>query len=394
MARSQYYKRMRLFLVFTIILLIMLCIVVVMAFRTGEEATVGIFSLAATLVGTVFIAMELKNSQDVTCSDMLIDLNNYFHESDRLMKVYEVLEDCQARNLTGAEPWKDVRSVEIAQYSTFFENLYLLYRHHIASIEDLNDLFGYRFFLFMNNPYIQEQWILPTSSSYVQIFRLYEAWIKHRIADNENPQGWKRSIPGARFILSQDYLKRQLYLHECELPADRIIECFNVRGRAFQLRHLGFENVREIVDLQSKVVDALPDKQMYYPLSRDEIFESLHLDSLVGVYADDRLVAMALLVNPREGERNLAADFNLEASAAITFDVVIVDPDTRGYGLHRRFIDYAIAHARQHDAANILATVDPDNAHSLNNFLAAGFQITDTHTKYANLRRHLLRLSL
>ena len=74
MARSQYYKRMRLFLVFTIILLIMLCIVVVMAFRTGEEATVGIFSLAATLVGTVFIAMELKNSQDVTCSDMLIDL--------------------------------------------------------------------------------------------------------------------------------------------------------------------------------------------------------------------------------------------------------------------------------------------------------------------------------
>ena len=172
MARSQYYKRMRLFLVFTIILLIMLCIVVVMAFRTGEEATVGIFSLAATLVGTVFIAMELKNSQDVTCSDMLIDLNNYFHESDRLMKVYEVLEDCQARNLTGAEPWKDVRSVEIAQYSTFFVNLYLLYRHHIASIEDLNDLFGYRFFLFMNNPYIQEQWILPTSSSYVQIFRL------------------------------------------------------------------------------------------------------------------------------------------------------------------------------------------------------------------------------
>ena len=104
MARSQYYKRMRLFLVFTIILLVMLCIVVVMAFRTGEEATVGIFSLAATLVGTVFIAMELKNSQDVTCSDMLIDLNNYFHESDRLMKVYEVLEDCQARNLTGAEP--------------------------------------------------------------------------------------------------------------------------------------------------------------------------------------------------------------------------------------------------------------------------------------------------
>ena len=167
-----------------------------------------------------------------------------------------------------------------------------------------------------------------------------------------------------------------------------------MRNRAFELRHLGFENVRQIVDLQAKVVDTLPDKQMYYPLSRDEIFESLHLDSLVGVYADDRLVAMAVLVNPRDGERNLAADFNLAPATAITFDVVIVDPDTRGYGLHHRFIDYAIAHARQHGAPNILATVDPDNTHSLNNFLTAGFQITDTRTKYANLRRHLLRLTL
>ena len=250
MARSQYYKRMRLFLVFTIILLLMLCVVVVMTFRTGEEATVGIFSLAATLVGTVFIAMELKNSQDVTCSDMLIDLNNYFHESDRLMKVYQVLEDCQINNITGSEPWKDVRSVEIAQYSTFFENLYLLYRHHIASIEDLNDLFGYRFFLFMNNPFIQEQWILPTSSSYVQIFRLYEAWLNYRIGQNENPQGWKRTIPGGEYVLSQDYLKRQMYLHECELPTDRIVGNYTIRNRQFQLRLLGFENVRQILELQ------------------------------------------------------------------------------------------------------------------------------------------------
>lgn len=394
MARSQYYKRMRLFLVFTIIILLMLCVVVVMTFRTGEEATVGIFSLAATLVGTVFIAMELKNSQDVTCSDMLIDLNNYFHESDRLMKVYQVLEDCQINNITGIEPWKDVRSVEIAQYSTFFENLYLLYRHHIASIEDLNDLFGYRFFLFMNNPFIQEQWILPTSSSYVQIFRLYEAWLNYRIGQNENPQGWKRTIPGGEYVLSQDYLKRQLYLHECELPTDRTVGNYTIRNRQFQLRLLGFENVRQILELQQRVVEALPSPEMYYPLSRDEIFESLHLDRLFGFYTDDRLVAMALLVNPRQGDRNLALDFNLDPTTAITFDVVIVDPATRGYGLHRLFINHAITYAGELHASHILATVAPDNPHSLNNFLATGFQIYDTRTKYNNLQRHLLRLTL
>ena len=31
----------------------------------------------------------------VTCSEMLINLNNYFHDSDRLMKVYQVLEESE-----------------------------------------------------------------------------------------------------------------------------------------------------------------------------------------------------------------------------------------------------------------------------------------------------------
>ena len=133
---------------------------------------------------------------------------------------------------------------------------------------------------------------------------------------------------------------------------------------------------------------------MYYPLSRDEIFESLHLDRLFGFYTEDRLVAMALLVNPRQGDRNLALDFNLDPTTAITFDVVIVDPATRGYGLHRLFINHAITYAGELHASHILATVAPDNPHSLNNFLATGFQIYDTRTKYNNLQRHLLRLTL
>lgn len=157
MQKIKYKTSISLLIVLASILLVLLCLLIVHTFRTGEEATVGIFSLAATLVGTIFIAIELKNGSEVTCSEMLINLNNYFHDSDRLMKVYEVLENAEIDGDYSYERWKDVSSVEVAQYCTFFENLYLLYRHHIASIDDLDDLFGYRFFLFMNNPYIQEK---------------------------------------------------------------------------------------------------------------------------------------------------------------------------------------------------------------------------------------------
>ena len=58
----------------------------------GSEAAVGLFSLIGTIIGAVFVVVELKNSNDVTCCQMLIDLNNYFHDNDRLMKVYTVLD--------------------------------------------------------------------------------------------------------------------------------------------------------------------------------------------------------------------------------------------------------------------------------------------------------------
>lgn len=67
--------------------------VTVFAANRGEEGLlVDVFSLLATLVGTVFIAVELKSNRVVTCCDMLINLNNYFHENASTMAVYEALE--------------------------------------------------------------------------------------------------------------------------------------------------------------------------------------------------------------------------------------------------------------------------------------------------------------
>ena len=91
----QYKTKLSMMIIFASIILIILSMASVYYFHTGDEASVGIFSLAVTLIGTIFIAVELKNGQDVTCSEMLINLNNYFHDSDRLMKVYQVLEDCE-----------------------------------------------------------------------------------------------------------------------------------------------------------------------------------------------------------------------------------------------------------------------------------------------------------
>ena len=60
--------------IFSVIILLIICLSIILWFKTGEDASVGIFSLAVTLLGTIFIAVELKNGQNVTCSEMLINL--------------------------------------------------------------------------------------------------------------------------------------------------------------------------------------------------------------------------------------------------------------------------------------------------------------------------------
>lgn len=363
-----------------------------MWFKTGEEASVGIFSLAVTLLGTIFIAIELKNGQHVTCSDMLINLNNYFHDSDRLMKVYALLEENELDRKKCDDLWSEIKSVEIAQYCTFFENLYLLYKNEIADIEDLDDLFGYRFFIFVHNPYIQENYILPTSSSYVQIFKLYQAWINYRM--KSGGADWKSRIPLAKYMFSTEYLKNKTYLHDCLLSSGSKPIDLKLKEKSFVLKSLTFCDLGDILTLQSECVKSLSDPELFYPLSRDEFLESLHLDEVVGVIHEDRLVAVAVIVKNRISPRNLASEIGCKPEESFTFDAVMVSPLWRGFGLQNVLLNHCLEMAKNGNITNIVATVSPDNHHSLNNFKKFGFGIVSTSKKYGGLLRHTIKYSI
>jgi GNAT superfamily N-acetyltransferase len=378
----------RLMIILVTVCILISCSLIAGLFHLGDEAAVGLFSLAATLVGTVFIAIELRNSQIVTCCDMLIDQNNYFHDNEHLMKVYSILEPSPAES-GNPDQWKDVQPTDIACYCTFFENLYLLYRNKIAKIEDLDDLFGYRFFIFVNNPFVQEHHLLPTSSSYNEIFRLYAAWAEYRRKAGT-------PIPREEYAFSPAYLKGEYYLHDLSNARLDAPEKVILRDRPFVMRRLGFEDIADIQRVQQRACDQLADPSLFYPLSREEILESLHLDTLWGVFGEEgNLAAFALFVGCRHTERNLGKDADMSWDAAFTFDVVVSDPAWRGYGLQKLFIERAIAEARKAGAKAILATVSPQNSYSMENFLSKGFTVIKSGlSKYAGLERSLLSYKL
>ena len=165
----------------------------------------------------------------------------------------------------------------------------------------------------------------------------------------------------------------------------------------------------KLMHLQETVRRAMPDDRMFFPLSEDEMKDSLRNDIvLVAVpVVDDRricrtpdmevgLAAFAVLVVNMESEdRNLAYDAGLDPLKTVTFDAVAVSPDYRGFGLHGIFITCSVELAVRLGADRMLTTVDPDNTFSMTNFLKKGFTVSVPELrKYGGLRRSLLSLDI
>lgn len=377
----------RVFLLLFVICLIVICIYIFVAKPFGEDKIVDVFSLVGTIIGAIFIAVELQNTQVVTCCETLINLNNYFHENATLMKVYGLLERSYMTKFADKGLETDANENDIAAYCTFFENLYLLINNRIAKISDIDDLFGYRFFIFVNNPYIQEHYILPTSSSYRQIFALYDIWIDYR----RKSKGLSH-IPNERFSFSDEYLDKKFYIFDKEPDLKHYPDVTIRSGEVIKLRELDFHDLTPILKLQEIVYQSMPDQSMLAPLTREELIESLHLDFLIGAFnPENELVAFTLLVANRKGKRNLASDGNLDWHKCATLDMVMVHPSYRGNGFQQILINTVVESACNEQIQYILATVAPDNAHSLDNFKKLGFVVTIPNlSKYGGLQRALL----
>ena len=116
-------------------------------------------------------------------------------------------------------------------------------------------------------------------------------------------------------------------------------------------------------------------------LGHDEHISDAHVEHAVHFVVID----LALALDELEDRGNFpgsAVDFGVAPEESITFDIVAVDPQWRGYGLQQRFIDWSMEVANASGAKYIHATVNPDNNHSGQNFLKRGFAVKKTGTKY------------
>lgn len=81
---------------------------------------------------------------------------------------------------------------ELVGYLVYMESLAPLIINRQIPLDDIDDLFGYRYFTTMNNPIVQEVELVPYADYYQGCLKMYPIWMRYRKKKN-------RVIPMNRF---------------------------------------------------------------------------------------------------------------------------------------------------------------------------------------------------
>lgn len=155
------------------------------------------------------------------------------------------------------------------------------------------------------------------------------------------------------------------------------------------------EDIDEVVALQDRIVDALPDKDLYSTSTREEYLTQLKEDVCFIAECGGKTAGFSVMVpNDADNPRNYGKylDYSPEQLAeTVSLDLTMVDPDFRGRGIQRIFNKLRIGTAVQMGAKEGLCTISPDNPYSYRNFLVLNFEIIDQREMYGGRQRYILR---
>ena len=138
-------------------------------------------TVASTLVsglGLIGVCLQLKKDSDIKEAEFLMQYNFSFLTTDKFVKMERRLEDdmtLRAPLVLTADDRQD-----LVDYLVYLESLAPLILNKQVRLDVIDDLFGYRYFIAVNNPIVQKLELCPGAEYYRGCFRVYQLWSKYR----------------------------------------------------------------------------------------------------------------------------------------------------------------------------------------------------------------------
>lgn len=171
------------------------------------------------------------------------------------------------------------------------------------------------------------------------------------------------------------------------------------QGPSYEVTNLEEQHIEQILQLQQKVIHALPDKKVLQPLAKEEFLNILRGNGkMVGAWVKEQLIAFrALLVPPENDPEHLGLDAGVtDLSTVIYQEISNVDPMYRGNKLQQKLAQILMEQLKKesHQYRYVCCTVAPFNYPSLKDKFAQDMQIIDLKEKYGGSLRYVFMKDL
>lgn len=155
------------------------------------------------------------------------------------------------------------------------------------------------------------------------------------------------------------------------------------------MRTIAEGELKAAVELQQYVYEQLPDKQVLYMDSYEEMLSDMQNGGkIIGVFNKEKeMIAYRYIGFPGAADKNLGKDIKLpekELTKVAHLEATVVHPDYRGNSLQSITLQQAIPYIKESGYSHVLCTVSPQNVYSLFNIIKNGLRIKALKKKYGN----------
>lgn len=164
-------------LIYTV--LIVLCIGLIVSmflvylFTDVSEILASIVALLSTVIGAFASLIEYIHNKAIDLSNDIISIYQTFIDIPDNKLIQYKLEVLKRRNVN---LFTEEDKSAIRNYLLYFNGVAEKILSNNISIKSINTILGYRFFLAMNCPYIQDTEIIPNAQMYVLAIQLHNKW--------------------------------------------------------------------------------------------------------------------------------------------------------------------------------------------------------------------------
>lgn len=150
------------------------------------------FASLAAAGGLIALFFQFKRERDLNEADFILRINNDFMTNESISRIYKILEESKAEG-QNKNPFDKCDLIDMANYLTYFDPFYSLIKRKIIKIESIDPVLAYRFFLAINNKFMQQMLLCAENKeiAWESIYKLHFYWCNYR--ESLNREIWQNN---------------------------------------------------------------------------------------------------------------------------------------------------------------------------------------------------------